>query len=115
MERGLFGSSVAGDGSDRKGARKCVVGGIQTKMSFWEASDQAETPKPKGLVWEHLSCKGLEGVAGLLSPPPSMYRAKVPGGWFVMVSVRSISKGTEQPSILYYYDPHYIWDGNSIP
>ena len=40
---------------------------------------------------------------------PRMYRAKVPGGWLVM-----IVWGNEA-SITFYPDPDHEWDGSSLP
>lgn len=41
-----------------------------------------------------------------------MWRAKVPGGWFVRMG----APNTHFPvSTLFYPDPSHQWDGNSLP
>ncbi len=36
-----------------------------------------------------------------------LWRAKVPGGWLVMLSTCQ--------GITFYPDPNHVWDGNSLP
>lgn len=38
----------------------------------------------------------------------TVYRAKVPGGWFV-----SLSSASNSP--FFYPDPEHLWDGSSLP
>ena len=45
---------------------------------------------------------------GIRSSLGSMYRAKVPGGWLVIVE-------RDAPSLIFYPDPDHEWDGSSLP
>lgn len=36
------------------------------------------------------------------------YRAKVPGGWLIMV------RGSTAPGLTFLPDPNHQWDGNSL-
>lgn len=39
----------------------------------------------------------------------TMYRAKVPGGWLIMLWPG------EAASVTFYPDPNHRWDGDSLP
>ena len=52
--------------------------------------------------WEKLGCN----TATLLN----LYRAKVPGGWFVVV----VGGESESPTLTFYPDPEHVWDGKSL-
>ena len=51
------------------------------------------------LAWEH-----VENIGS-----PFCLRARVPGGWFVLVQYEGAV------SITFYPDPEHEWDGNSLP
>lgn len=55
----------------------------------------APPPTAEVLVWETLEC----------DPPQVMSRAKVPGGWLILV---------EGCSVAYYPDPGHHWNGKSL-
>jgi hypothetical protein len=60
------------------------------------------------LQWEFVPCDGL--VANQ-SPYPytiNLCRAKVPGGWLVMIF-------TAPGGLTFYPDPQHTWDGSSLP
>jgi len=44
-----------------------------------------------------------------------MKRAKVPGGWFVVVYNDLYQHACHIPSVTFYPDPNHHWDGNSLP
>lgn len=55
------------------------------------------------LKWEHVKHLGAGWTA----------RAKVPGGWFVVVNIGSDSMGGDSGAF-FYPDPNHTWDGNSL-
>jgi hypothetical protein len=54
--------------------------------------------------WERL--KSQADLGG----PSVVYRARVPGGWFIHVIPIGESSGS-----FFYPDPNHIWDGVSLP
>lgn len=54
------------------------------------------------LKWKELKDKGATTHYG------KVYRAKVPGGWLVLVS------HTEGAGLTFYPDSNHKWDGNSL-
>jgi hypothetical protein len=54
------------------------------------------------IEWEELS------NSDTVHPGLETYRAKVPGGWLVMASVK------EGIGITFYPDPEHVWDGGSL-
>ena len=52
---------------------------------------------PKELKWEKLNSS------------MNTFRAKVPGGWLVVVS------STVEGGLTFYPDPRHDWDGSSLP
>jgi len=57
------------------------------------APDEAGSDEPR-MVWEQLKSTGH-----------MVSRAKVPGGWMVLVDAAA----------LFYYDPEYQWNGATLP
>jgi len=60
-----------------------------------------------------LKWKKLESSHGILSPfkdSPSIGRAKIPGGWLVLM----FNDNFEVQSLTFVPDPNYKWDGSSI-
>jgi hypothetical protein len=53
------------------------------------------------LIWEHIRGEYASGETATIN----IFRAKVPGGWFIWV----------QNGIIFYSDPDHNWDGNSLP
>lgn len=43
----------------------------------------------------------------------AIYRARVPGGWFI--ALFWASQMTGGPSITFYPDPEHVWDGDTLP
>lgn len=66
-------------------------------------SNTAEGPDPQ-LVWHKLSSS--EAEAGFFKLG-DIYRTKVPGGWFVMVT-------NNARGLMFYPDPEHNWDGGSL-
>ena len=61
---------------------------------------------PKGrLVFEQLKTTGDSMGIGI-------QRARVPGGWLVVVGVRAVLT-FKDASLTFYPDPEHAWDGNS--
>jgi hypothetical protein len=58
------------------------------------------------VTWEAIECK-CEARNYLLGRLFQIYRAKVPGGWFIMPE--------SGETITFYPDPGHQWDGNSLP
>ena len=56
------------------------------------------------LVWEELNSSRGEGGFFKLG---NVHRAKVPGGWFVLVSDNA-------RGLTFYPDPEHKWDGGSL-
>ena len=63
------------------------------------------------LVWEELAST-REGQRWY-SETWETHRAKVPGGWLVLVRLTGRVAGT--PTITFYPDPRHDWDGGSLP
>ena len=68
-----------------------------TKMSR-----EAEQPQ---LVWHKLNSSSAGGEFWKLG---DVYRAKVPGGWFVMIT-------NNARGLIFYPDAEHNWDGGSLP
>jgi len=45
----------------------------------------------------------------------SLYRAKVPGGWLMMLADATGSLPEEGAGLVFLPDPGHTWDGNSLP
>jgi hypothetical protein len=54
------------------------------------------------IVFERLMDEGIPGLAVL-------FRAKIPGGWLVLL------RTDEAESVTFVPDPRHEWDGSSIP
>jgi len=63
---------------------------------------QAERPE---LVWEELDSSRSEG--GMFKLDWKVHRAKVPGGWLVLVMHNA-------SGITFFPDPEHKWDGGSL-
>ena len=60
------------------------------------------------LIWEEVKCELMvKGFFGSGLTP--MFRAKVPGGWFVRITVGAADNA------FFYSDPEHLWDGSSLP
>ena len=57
-----------------------------------------------GLVWEQV--KSSRAEAGVFSLDWQVHRAKVPGGWLVLVLHNT-------SGLAFYPDPHHQWTGES--
>ncbi len=53
-------------------------------------------------MFERLEDQGIPGLA-------VFFRAKVPGGWLVVL------RTDEAESVTFYPDPGHQWDGSSLP
>lgn len=62
-----------------------------------------EGPPPQ-LTWHPVNSSSAGGEFFRLG---DVYRAKVPGGWFVMVT-------NNARGLMFYPDPHHSWDGGSV-
>lgn len=60
------------------------------------------------LIWERVPSKWQTGGN---ENTIFLFRAKVPGGWFVS----SGFPGGEECSTFFYPDPEHEWDDNSLP
>ena len=56
------------------------------------------------LVWHKLNSSSADGRIFKLG---NVYRAKVPGGWFVLVADNATG-------LTFYPDPDHNWDGGSL-
>jgi hypothetical protein len=63
---------------------------------------EAEQPQ---LVWHKLNSSSAGGEFWKLG---DVYRAKVPGGWFVMIT-------NNARGLMFYPDAEHNWDGGSLP
>ncbi len=82
--------------------------GLEWKMFFDEDWSKPLTTPPKSkptnpkksdgpeIKWEHIQSNG-----------PSMWRARVPGGWLVYAEMSA-------PALTFYPDPKHKWDGGSL-
>ena len=64
------------------------------------------------LVWEQLERDTKEvnvPFVGKFNPAEIVKRAKVPGGWLVLIMTHNGS------GVTFYPDPNHLWDGNSLP
>jgi hypothetical protein len=59
------------------------------------------------LTWERI--EGTQSIDGKTSDAPGGWRTKVPGGWFVCITLR------DGGGLTFYHDPEHEWDGNSLP
>ncbi len=59
------------------------------------------------LKWEVIRTE-KPALGGRYEVDVSLYRAKVPGGWFVKMHVNGVSA-------FFYPDPEHQWDGSSLP
>jgi hypothetical protein len=57
------------------------------------------------LVWHKLNSSSAGGEFWKLG---DVYRAKVPGGWFVMIT-------NNARGLIFYPDAEHNWDGGSLP
>lgn len=64
----------------------------------------AQETEPRQLVWEELKSSRAEG--GILKLDWTVHRAKVPGGWLVLVMHNT-------SGLTFYPDPEHKWDGGS--
>ena len=62
---------------------------------------KAEAPE---LVWHKLNSSRAEGGIFKLG---DVYRAKVSGGWFVLIT-------NNDRGLMFYPDPKHTWDGGSL-
>ena len=60
--------------------------------------------KPRQLLWEELKSSRTDG--GILKLDWTVHRAKVPGGWLVLVMHNT-------SGLTFYPDPEHKWDGGS--
>jgi hypothetical protein len=56
-------------------------------------------------LWKRIEWQTIEAKHG-----PDIKRTKVPGGWFVLVTVAGFGGG-----LTFYADPDHTWDGSSLP
>jgi hypothetical protein len=66
-----------------------------------KTSQKAEQPQ---LVWHKLNSSSAGGEFWKLG---DVYRAKVPGGWFVMIT-------NNARGLIFYPDAEHNWDGGSL-
>lgn len=66
----------------------------------------AAESKDGQLIWEELSSARAGG--GMLKLTWSVHRARVPGGWLVLVLHNT-------SGLTFYPDPDHRWDGSSLP
>jgi len=59
--------------------------------------------------WERIECEREPSRGSIRSFGP-MWRAKIPGGWFVVIGSPEGEAG-----VAFYPDPEHEWDGNSLP
>lgn len=65
----------------------------------------APKAEPPQLVWHPLNSSSAGGEFFKLG---DVYRAKVSGGWFVLVT-------NNARGLMFYPDPDHQWDGGSLP
>lgn len=63
----------------------------------------------KELRWEALPSR--RGDKNWFNCTWETFRAKVPGGWFVLVMVETPEEAS--PSLTFYPDPGHAWDGGN--
>ena len=65
----------------------------------------AREPEGRQLVWEKLNVSRRGG--GIIKLGWDVHRAKVPGGWLVLVMHNT-------SGLTFYPDPEHRWDGGSL-
>ena len=61
--------------------------------------------EPRGMNWQHVWSLGSQHLA----------RAKVPGGWLVLLETRGRQGITSGGGITFYPDPKHTWNGSTLP
>ena len=69
-----------------------------------KSANTAEGTEQPQLVWHKLNSSSAEGEFFKLG---DVYRAKVPGGWLVVVT-------NNARGLMFYPDPTHNWDGGSL-
>jgi hypothetical protein len=69
-----------------------------------KSASTAQGTEQRHLVWHELSSSTAEGRVWKLG---NFYRAKVPGGWLVVVADNATG-------LTFYPDPEHNWDGGSL-
>ena len=69
-----------------------------------KSPNTAQEAEPPQLVWHKLNSSRAEGGFFKLG---DVYRAKVPGGWLVLVT-------NNARGLMFYPDPKHNWDGGSL-
>ena len=66
-----------------------------------KSANTAQEAEQRQLVWHKLNSASAEGRVFKLG---NVYRAKVPGGWFLLVADNATG-------LTFYPDPEHKWDG----
>ncbi len=69
-----------------------------------KSANSAQGTEQRQLVWQKLSSSSAEGRIFKLG---NVYRAKVPGGWLILVADNATG-------LTFYPDPQHHWDGASL-
>ena len=69
-----------------------------------KSANTAQGTEQRQLVWHKLNSSSAEGGFFKLG---DVYRAKVPGGWLVLVT-------NNARGLMFYPDPKHNWDGGSL-
>lgn len=69
-----------------------------------KSTDTPQEEEQPQLVWHKLNASKADGEFFKLG---DVYRAKVPGGWLVLVT-------NNARGLMFYPDPKHSWDGGSL-
>jgi hypothetical protein len=69
-----------------------------------KSTNTPQEAEQRQLVWHKLNSSRAEGGIFKLG---DVYRAKVPGGWLVLVT-------NNARGLMFYPDPEHNWDGGSL-
>ncbi len=64
------------------------------------------------VYFEYIEAKATQPMT---EQPDKVFRAKVPGGWFIYVLSSNHLWRTGEGAGFFYPDPEHKWDGSSLP
>ena len=77
---------------------------MKGQRNMKKSANTAQGAEQRRLVWHKLNSSSAEGRVFKLG---NVYRAKVPGGWLVLVADNATG-------LTFYPDPEHNWDGGSL-
>jgi hypothetical protein len=93
----VFGLFAVASGLFKNGQMRSISSSAYAAEAISKESDVR-------LTFENVPCLHADGIR----------RAKVAGGWLVMLRENSSRPGNTSASITFYPDPQHLWDGGSV-